>query len=120
MKIIENVHRLNAISQHEFARELGVAQPTVFYHIKKLRKVGILKGEQDNFYINSDRLAEIFSAEFGGGVVVVFLLFKLLLAKAGENSKNRGICTSVLPIFISTSKIRSGCWIFHYHPLYLC
>lgn len=43
-----------------------------------------MKGEQDNFYINNDRLAEIFSAEFGDGVVVVFLLFKLLLAKAGE------------------------------------
>jgi len=46
--------------------------------------VGILKGEQDNFYIDNGRLAEIFSAEFGDGVVVVSLLFKLLLAKAEE------------------------------------
>ncbi|RLE80100.1 MAG: hypothetical protein DRJ52_07105 [Thermoprotei archaeon] len=46
--------------------------------------MGILRGEQGNFYINNDRLAEIFSAEFGDGVVVVSLLSKLLLAKAEE------------------------------------
>ncbi len=84
LKIIENVHRLNEVSQHEFAREIGVAQPTVFYHIRKLRESGILIGERGNFSVNRKRLEEIFEDMFGDGIAVTCLLLKLLLAKAEE------------------------------------
>ena len=84
LRIIENVHRLNEVSQHEFARELGVAQPTVFYHIRKLRESGILIGERGNFSVNRKRLEEIFEDMFGDGIAVTCLLLKLLLAKAEE------------------------------------